>query len=136
MPTDEGEDALVKKEEWPDYMLRLFENDVRLVPGRTPFTYANKQFNTQVTPDLASPAGYAVRADLLDIVDIFEINRKECARLLMEYPKWTVQGTFKPKPGTPGDISDRIPEPDKDWQLESTIIEVYSFHSLSSVTSV
>lgn len=34
LPTDDGEDALVKKEEWPDYMVRLFENDVRtpLIP--------------------------------------------------------------------------------------------------------
>lgn len=87
----------------------------------------------QVTPDLASPAGYAVRADILDIVDIFEVNRKECARLLMEYPKWTVPGTFKPKPGTPGDDPDRIPAPDKDWQLESTIIEVHPSHLFSSV---
>jgi nuclear cap-binding protein subunit 1 len=51
------------------------------------------------------------------------VNRKECARLLLEYPKWTIPGTFKPKPG--GSV---IPDPvpGKDWQLESTVIEVSS----------
>jgi hypothetical protein len=65
-----------------------------------------------------------VRTDLLDIVEIFEVNRKECARLLVEYPKWTVTGTFKPRPGDPAEASDRIPLPERDWQLESTLIEV------------
>ncbi|KAF8211620.1 MIF4G like-domain-containing protein [Mycena galopus ATCC 62051] len=100
LSTDSGEDAAVKKEEWPEYFLRLFDNEI--------------------TPDPKTPAGYAVRTGILDILDIFEVNRKECARLLVEYPKWTIPGTFKPKPG--GSI---VPEPvpGKDWQLESTIIE-------------
>jgi nuclear cap-binding protein subunit 1 len=62
-----------------------------------------------------------VRTALLDILDIFEVNRKECARLLLEYPKWNLPGTFKPKPGVTA-LGD--PVPGKDWQLESTIIEV------------
>ncbi|KAJ7367816.1 MIF4G like-domain-containing protein [Mycena albidolilacea] len=100
LSTDSGEEAQVKKEEWPEYFLRLFDNDI--------------------TPDPKTPAGYAVRAGLLDILDIFEVNRKECARLLIEYSKWTIPGTFKPKPG--GSV---VPEPvpGKDWQLESTIVE-------------
>jgi nuclear cap-binding protein subunit 1 len=61
---------------------------------------------------------------LLDTVEIFEVNRKECARLLIEYPKWTVKGTFKPRPGDPAETSDRKPIPGRDWQLESTLIEV------------
>jgi nuclear cap-binding protein subunit 1 len=65
-----------------------------------------------------------VRADLLDIIEIFEVNRKECARLLIEYPKWTVKGTFRPRPGDPAEASEHIPIPGRDWQLESTLIEV------------
>lgn len=77
-----------------------------------------------MTADPNSPAGYAVRSDIIDIVEIFEVNRKECARILVEYPKWTVKGTFKPRPGDPADSPDRIPLPGRDWQLESTLIEV------------
>lgn len=40
----------------------------------------------------------------------------------MEYPKWTLPGTFKAKPGAPVKAEDEDLE--KDWQLESTIIEV------------
>jgi nuclear cap-binding protein subunit 1 len=48
----------------------------------------------------------------------------ECARLLVEYPRWTVSGTFKPHPGDLAETSDHIPLPWRDWQLESTLIEV------------
>ncbi|KAH9950166.1 MIF4G like-domain-containing protein [Amylocystis lapponica] len=99
LTTDSGEDAQVKKEDWPQYYVRLFGNDV--------------------TPDPTTPIGYAIRSGLLDLVDIFEVNRKECARLLLEFPKWTLPGTFKPRPGALA----QEPVPGKDWQLESTIIE-------------
>ena len=75
----------------------------------------------QVSPDFTNPVGYMIRTTILDIVDIFEVNRKECARLLLEYPKWNLPGTFKPKPGSTVVVE---PAPGKDWQLESTVIEV------------
>ncbi|EPQ59678.1 hypothetical protein GLOTRDRAFT_71322 [Gloeophyllum trabeum ATCC 11539] len=103
LAADTSEDAQVKKEEWPEYYIRLFDNEV--------------------TPDPVSPAGYAVRSALLDIVEIFEVNRKECARLLIEYPKWTLPGTFKPRPGTPAELQPE-PAPGKNWQLESTLMEI------------
>ncbi|KAG6811250.1 hypothetical protein H0H92_008368 [Tricholoma furcatifolium] len=95
------EAAQVKKDEWPEYFLRLFDNEI--------------------SPNPNTPSGYAVRTALLDIVDIFEVNRKECARLLLEYPKWNFPGAFKPKPGAPDIVE---PVPGKFWQLESTIMEV------------
>ncbi|EIN10194.1 hypothetical protein PUNSTDRAFT_43188 [Punctularia strigosozonata HHB-11173 SS5] len=105
MATEEGEDAPVKKEEWPEYYVRLFENEV--------------------TPDATTPAGYAIRADLRDIIDIFEVNRKECARILLEYPKWVHVGTFKPRAGAPAPETNggEVKPSGKEWQLESTIIE-------------
>lgn len=65
--------------------------------------------------------GYTVRTLLSDVIDIFEVNRKECARLLLELPKWLPQGTFKARPGVPIENGDaKGPE----WQLESCIMEV------------
>lgn len=55
-----------------------------------------------------------------DVVDIFEVNRRDCARLLLELPKWVPPGTFKSRAaaafenGTDGPM----------WQLESCIMEV------------
>ncbi|CDO74178.1 hypothetical protein BN946_scf185043.g229 [Trametes cinnabarina] len=99
LQTESGEDAQPQKEEWPQCYVRLFDNDL--------------------SPDPTTPAGFAIRSTLIDIIDIFEVNRKECARLLLEYPKWTVPGTFKPRPGAPP----QDPVPGKDWQLEITILE-------------
>jgi len=55
------------------------------------------------------------------MIDILEVNRKECARLLLEYPKWCVPGTFKPTAGAPPVEDDPSAN---NWQLESAIIEV------------
>ena len=74
----------------------------------------------QITPDPSTPSGYVVRSALRDVLDVFEINRKECARLLLEYPKWTIPSTFKAQPGAP----DTDPGLGKGWQLESTLVEV------------
>ncbi|OCH85443.1 cap binding protein 80-PB [Obba rivulosa] len=97
--TEDGEDAQVKKEEWPAYYIRLFDNDI--------------------TPDPTTPVGYAIRSGLIDLVDIFEVNRKECARLLLEFPKWMLPGTFKPREGAPY----HEPVPGKNWDLETTVME-------------
>ncbi|PFH50582.1 hypothetical protein AMATHDRAFT_144777 [Amanita thiersii Skay4041] len=100
LSSNPGEDIQLKKEEWPEYHIHFFDNEI--------------------SPDPNTPAGYVVRTSLLDLIDIFEVNRKECARLLLEYPKWNLPGTFKPKPGAPVEME---PVPGKDWQLESTILE-------------
>ncbi|KAJ3777062.1 MIF4G like-domain-containing protein [Lentinula raphanica] len=96
----EAEESEIKRQEWPEYFLRLFGDDV--------------------TPDPNTPAGYAVRNDLLAMIDVFEVNRKEAARLLLEYPKWVVSGTFKPKPGAPPPDEPLV---NYNWQLESTLLE-------------
>jgi len=70
-----------------------------------------------------TPAGYALKSTLIDIIDIYEVNRKECARILLEFPKWTPPGTFRPKADPPPGI--QIPDPvaGKDWQLENTVVD-------------
>ncbi|KAF5390479.1 hypothetical protein D9757_005267 [Collybiopsis confluens] len=109
----EAEEGEMKKEEWPEFFLRLFPDDV-------PFNLLDP-LGQPVTPDPNTPTGYAVRTDLLALIDIFEVNRKECARLLLEYPKWTVTGTFKPKPGALAPETET--SVDYEWQLESTLLE-------------
>ncbi|THH27714.1 hypothetical protein EUX98_g6476 [Antrodiella citrinella] len=89
----------IKKAEWAEFYIHLFDNDV--------------------TPDPTTPVGYTLRCGLLDVVDIFEVNRKECARLLLEYPKWTLPGTFHRAHDGPHETV-----VGKNWQLECTIIEV------------
>ncbi|KAF8529245.1 MIF4G like-domain-containing protein [Hysterangium stoloniferum] len=91
-----------KKDELPQYYLSLFDNEI--------------------TPDIATPTGYCLRSAICDVVDIFEVNRKECARLLLEMPRWFTAGTFKPKPGIILPEREQI-KYEKAWQLESTIIE-------------
>ncbi|KAF8841289.1 hypothetical protein BDN67DRAFT_989826 [Paxillus ammoniavirescens] len=100
LATDAGEDAQVKKEDWPEYFFYLFDNTV--------------------TPEPTSMSGFLIRSNIRDIIDVFEVNRKECARLLLEYPKWCVPGTFKPRSGAPPTEEDPNA---KNWQLESAVIE-------------
>lgn len=101
LASDASEDVQVKKEEWPEFWFRLFDNSV--------------------TPHPSSASGFLIRSNLRDMIDILEVNRKECARLLLEYPKWCVPGTFKPTAGAPPVEDDPSAN---NWQLESAIIEV------------
>jgi nuclear cap-binding protein subunit 1 len=109
-----------KREELPQYYLALFDNEVNL---HILYSIVPPSHFSQTTPNTSTPAGYSLRSSLSDVVDIFEVNRKECARLLLEMPKWFTPGTFKPRPGTVP-TSDVVPKLDLGWQLESTIIEV------------
>lgn len=64
-----------------------------------------------------------MRACVQDMLDIFEVNRKEAARLLLELPKWFSAKTFK---GRNEDDDALVSEDDEvmDWGLECTIVEV------------
>ncbi|KAH7105316.1 MIF4G like-domain-containing protein [Auriculariales sp. MPI-PUGE-AT-0066] len=91
-----------KQEELPAYLIRLFDNSI--------------------TPDPENASGYLMRSIILQLANIFEINRREAARILMELPKWFEPGTFKvakdpSKPDEPMETTG--PE----WQLENTLIE-------------
>ncbi|KAI0751203.1 cap binding protein 80-PB [Daedaleopsis nitida] len=99
LTTESGEDAQVKKDEWPQCYVRLFDDDN--------------------TPDPTTPMGFILRSNIIDMIDIFEVNRKDCARLLLEYPKWTLPGTFKARPGAP----DQPVVEGKGWDLDNTLIE-------------
>lgn len=118
MSAEAGEESQIKRDDWPEFFVRLFPDDVSLYMH---LFVLLAYFIWKVSPNPKSPAGYIVRTALMDMIEIFEVNRKESARLLLEYPKWSLPGTFKPKPGA---TTTTDPEPGKDWQLESTIIEV------------
>lgn len=111
-----------KREEMPQYYLSLFDNEV----SRPLSALSDLTFPVQVTPDPTTPAGYSIRSTLADVVDIFEVNRKDCARILLEIPRWFKPGTFKPKPGMGSQNSTEQSQTEKGWQLESSIIEVSS----------
>ncbi|TCD60345.1 hypothetical protein EIP91_010329 [Steccherinum ochraceum] len=89
-------EGVIKKGDWAEFYVRIFDNEV--------------------TPNISTPIGYFLRCGLLDIVDIFEVNRKECARLLLEYPKWSLPGTFQGK-------ASEASSGDGKWQLECTVVE-------------
>ena len=122
-----GADAAAneKKEELPVYLLRLFDNTVRFF--RYVLMLHCSRVYYQITPDPHTPNGYILRTTIMQITNIFEINRRESARLLMEVPKWFASGTFKSakeaaaKPEGDGMVVE--PPAGPSWQLENTLIE-------------
>lgn len=114
----------IKNDEWPEYRLRLFPDDVCL--NRISLCILLMAY-IQVTADDTTVLGYVVRTLLSDVIDIFEVNRKECSRLLLDIPKWLPQGTFKARPGVPSENEDAK---GPSWQLESCIMEVCCSNSI------
>ncbi|KAI9616102.1 hypothetical protein KEM48_005359 [Puccinia striiformis f. sp. tritici PST-130] len=71
-----------------------------------------KLFSDNTVPTRAKANGVILRTLVNDVIDIFEVNRKECAKILLELPRWVGKGTFKTKSS--------IPKPKHDDE-ESTI---------------
>lgn len=75
----------------------------------------------QVVPPLTSLNGFVIRSCMVDTINIFEVNRRECARLVLELARWFAWGTFKAKRGMGAEPDDIL---DLDYILENTLLEV------------
>ncbi|KAH9814154.1 MIF4G like-domain-containing protein [Melampsora americana] len=78
-----------------------------------------KMFVDNSVPSRNTADGVVLRTLIHDIIDIFEVNRKECAKILLELPRWVGRGTFKSK--ATKDVVEKDGGPG--WVLEHTIIE-------------
>lgn len=63
------------------------------------------------------------------MMDIYEINRKEAARVLLDSARWFKPGTFRPKPGTAPPPQPDDPPP-TGCQLELSVMEVRGLISM------
>jgi nuclear cap-binding protein subunit 1 len=110
-----------KPRELPTVYLRVFETEVcsrlacLLLPRYSLFP--------QPTIDSATPEGYLLRSTWTDMMDIYEISRKEAARVLLDSARWFKPGTFRPKPGTAPPPQPDDPPP-AGYQLELSVMEV------------
>lgn len=91
-------------------------------------------------PSSHSPAGVILRSLFADLIDIYEVNRKECARILLDLPRWLRRGTFAGRVqielGLFGEeeedwVNIGDGEPEGGWSLDDLIVEV-SFDPCSS----
>lgn len=81
----------------------------------------------------SSPAGVIMRSIFYDIIDLYQVNRKECARILFDSARWLRKGTFVckstlPENGIFGEVDDQwqIAEDGQvegGWNLDETIVE-------------
>lgn len=74
-------------------------------------------------PGPYDPSGTILRSLIHDIINLYEINRKECATILLDLPKWLAPGTFKPKIAPAEDEEDDA-SVKSDWILENMVVEV------------
>ncbi|POW21983.1 hypothetical protein PSHT_01767 [Puccinia striiformis] len=49
-----------------------------------------KLFSDNTVPTRAKANGVILRTLANDVIDIFEVNRKECAKILLELPRWSI----------------------------------------------
>ncbi len=75
-------------------------------------------------PNASDPDGWVMRALILDIVQIYEINRIECASLLVRLPDFVLPDTFVSPPPRPSP-GEAAPAPTAgEWVRQSTTINV------------
>ncbi|CEQ40467.1 SPOSA6832_02087, partial [Sporobolomyces salmonicolor] len=92
----------------------------------------------QTVPSAYDPAGAVIRSLINDIINLYEVNRKEAATVLLELPKWFKKGTFKPsKPAGRRDDDEEVEEEESEgpgWILENMIVESI-FNSILALPS-
>lgn len=119
-----------KAEGWATCEIELFDDEVSstfFVPPLPLFFFGAEltcpHFGlAQIVPSPSTISGWILRQLVHDTISIFEINRKECARILLEFPNWFESGTFKPPPNVaiPAPTDPNAPVPT--WSLESLIV--------------
>ncbi|GAA5927562.1 Sto1p [Sporobolomyces koalae] len=91
-------------------------------------------FNDETVPDKDDKAGNVLRGMINDIVNLYEINRKEGAAVLLELPRWVKKGTFKDPKAAAKQAQDEDEElaDGPGWSLENLIVETI-FNSILCV---
>ncbi|KIM25191.1 hypothetical protein M408DRAFT_331298 [Serendipita vermifera MAFF 305830] len=89
---------VVRHRELPIVWVHLFEVEPSIIPTRA--------------------GGYLLRSAYDDVIDIYEINRKEAARILLDIDRWFTRGTFRTRlaPGSVDEATTGV-------QLELSVME-------------
>ena len=79
-------------------------------------------------PGVASPASVVLRAIVADMIDLYEVNRKEAAKLLLDLPNWLRRGTFvgakiSTEAGLFGEIDEEQHAGQSNWSLDDLLVE-------------
>jgi nuclear cap-binding protein subunit 1 len=74
----------------------------------------------QVVPNPGTALGWTLRGTVLDLVHVFEVNRKESARILLSLVRYFSPGTFKSSAPCPTDGDAEVPT--STLSIESLII--------------
>ncbi|KAG8732772.1 hypothetical protein FRC11_011079 [Ceratobasidium sp. 423] len=73
------------------------EGEERMGAEETGIEWWIRMYDEELTPSPATPLGYTLRTLFVDMINIYEVNRKEGARILMGVHRWLSLGTFRPE---------------------------------------
>lgn len=68
-------------------------------------------------PAPSTPEAVTLRSTIQDIIDLYQVNRKECAKILFDLPRWLRKGTFAGKGVSP--MVGIFGEAEDSWQLSA-----------------
>ncbi|GAC95077.1 likely nuclear cap-binding protein large subunit [Pseudozyma hubeiensis SY62] len=77
-------------------------------------------------PAVASPASVVLRTILADMIDLYEVNRKEAAKLILDLPNWLRRSTFDSKVSSEAGLFGEVDEIDRaesGWSLDDLLVE-------------
>lgn len=97
---------------------------VRARVGAPPIDKAARWFGSSV-PQIGTPAGVVLRAIVQDLMDLYVVNRKECAHVLLTLPQWLKRGSFGGRIPPSVGVFGSAPYDDsgEKWILEDVLLE-------------
>lgn len=115
--------------------LEKADEEVRRAGSGPEKTAVFARWFVESTPLVGTPSAVVLRSLVNEVIDLYEVNRKECARILFGIAKWLRKGTFAGKAVSPdtglfGDAEDLDwvvadpRDPQGGWTIDDVIVEV------------
>jgi nuclear cap-binding protein subunit 1 len=115
--------------------LEKADEEVRRAGSGPEKTAVFARWFVESTPLAGTPSAVVLRSLVNEVIDLYEVNRKECARILFGIAKWLRKGTFAGKAVSPdtglfGDAEDLewvmadTQDPQGGWTIDDVIVEV------------
>lgn len=79
--------------------------------------YRYPRWFKDTVPAPSTPEAVTLRSTIQDIIDLYQVNRKECAKILFDMPRWLRKGTFAGKGVSP--LVGIFGEAEDSWQLSA-----------------
>lgn len=82
------------------------------------------QLNDGRVPNPSTPSGWVMLTMIQDMIHLYEVNRTDCAKILLSLPSFVLPETFLPPPPKPAPGEEPPAPVEGEWVLATTLVSI------------